>query len=65
MVLECESVDNLGRAIDHTAAQSSKYEAFGLAEGSGVVGKVLEFEGTLGKPAHMVLATARHHGHMI
>lgn len=38
------------KAVDRTATHSPKYEVFGLAEGSGVVGKVLEFEGSLGKP---------------
>ena len=37
------------RAVDRTATYGSKYEALGLAEGAGVVWKVLEFEGNLGK----------------
>ena len=55
MVLECESVENVGRAVDHIATRRSKHEAFGLAEGSGVIGMVLEFEGTLGKPTWFLL----------
>jgi hypothetical protein len=36
--------------ITESVTHSSKYEACGLAEGSGVVRKVLEFERSLGKP---------------
>jgi hypothetical protein len=40
----------VNKGVDRTATKSSQCEDFGPAEGSGVMWKIVEFEGSLKKP---------------